>query len=73
MPLSYNKLWKMLIDKNINKTQLHEITGLSTSTITKLVNGDNVNTDVLERICKTLNCEIGDIVEIVEDKNNDKR
>ena len=73
MPLSYNKLWKMLIDKNINKTQLHEITGLSTSTITKLVNGDNVNTDVLERICKTLNCEIGDIVEIVEDMNNDKR
>lgn len=72
MPLSYNKLWKMLIDKNINKTQLHEITGLSTSTITKLVNGDNVNTDVLERICKTLNCEIGDIVEIVEDMNKDK-
>ena len=67
MALSYNKLWKLMIDKNINKTNLHDITGLSTSTITKLSNGENVNTEVLERICKSLNCNIEDIVEYEEE------
>lgn len=64
MALSYNKLWKLLIDKNMNKTDLREITGLGQATIAKLVKGENVTTDVLERICKALNCEIADIVEI---------
>jgi len=69
MALSYNKLWKLLIDKGINKTDLHELTGLSLSTINKLTNRENVNTDVLERICKILNCNIEDIVEMSkEDK-----
>lgn len=72
MALNYNKLWKLLVDKGINKTQLHEMTGLSTSTITKLVNEENVNTDVLEKICKTLNCQVGDIVEIVGVVENEK-
>lgn len=72
MALCYNKLWKKLIDKGINKNQLHEMTGLSTSTITKLVNGENVNTDVLEKICKVLECQVGDIVEIEEDSENGK-
>lgn len=69
MALCYNKLWKLLIDKGMNKTDLRELTGLSQSTIAKLVNGDNVNAEVLERICIVLNCEIGDIVEI---KKNDE-
>lgn len=69
MGLSYNKLWKLMIDKNMNKTDLHDITGLSMSTITKLSNGENVTTEVLERICKSLNCKIEDIVEIKEYKN----
>ena len=64
MSLSYNKLWKLLIDKNLTKTQLHDLTGLSKSTIAKLSNEENVNTNVLERICKSLDCEISDIVEI---------
>lgn len=64
MPFCYNKLWKMLIDKGMNKTTLRELTGLSQSTIAKLVNGENVNTDVLERICKVLKCDISEIVEI---------
>ena len=68
MSLCYNRLWKILIDKNMNKSELREKTGLSQSTIAKLVNGDNVNTEVLERICKTLNCEIGDIVEIIQEE-----
>lgn len=74
MGLSYNKLWKLMIDKNINKTDLHDMTGLSTSTITKLANGENVNTEVLERICKTLNCNIDDIVEFeVEEISDEKK
>ena len=63
MAVSYNKLWKLLIDKGLNKGDLHKLTGLSRSTITKLVKGENVNTDVLEKICNALECEISDIVE----------
>lgn len=70
MALSYNKLWKLLIDKNINKTQLHEKVGISKSTITKLAKGENVNTEVLEKICLVLECEISDIVEISKGDNN---
>lgn len=68
MALSYNKLWKLLIDKNINKTQLHEMVGISKSTITKLAKGENVNTEVLEKICKVLNCNIENIVEYKSEK-----
>lgn len=68
MTLNYNKLWKLLIDKNIKKSELEKLAGVSRSTITKLVNGENVHTDVLVRICKALNCEIGDIVEITKEE-----
>ena len=68
MALCYNKLWKLLIDRGMNKTDLREMTGLSQSTIAKLVNGENVNVEVLERICKALNCEIGDIVELTKEE-----
>ena len=67
MALTYNKLWKLLIDKNLRKSDLHSLTGISQSTIAKLRNGENVNTDILEKICRALNCEIGDIVEIQEE------
>ncbi len=67
MALSYNKLWKLLIDKNLRKSDLHSLTGISQSTIAKLSKGENVNTDILEKICRVLNCEIGDIVEIQEE------
>ena len=73
MALSYNKLWKLMIDKNINKTELHVLTGLSQSTINKLKNGENVNINVLERICRTLNCQIGDIVELKEEQENGQK
>ena len=65
MKLSYNKLWKILIDKGLNKTDLHIISGISQSTITKLSKGCNVNTDVLVKICFVLKCNIGDIVDII--------
>ena len=70
MGLSYNKLWKLLIDKKINKTQLHEKTGLSKSTITKLAKGENVNTEVLVRICQFLKCNVGDIIDTMFDGEN---
>ena len=68
MSLSYNRLWKLLIDKGLNKNQLHKITGLSQSTIAKLTKGENVNTDILERICEKLHCNIEDIVEFRVDE-----
>ncbi len=72
MALSYNKLWKLLIDKNLKKSELHELTGLSPSTIAKLTRGENVNTDVLEKICNALNCEISDIVERKKEDDGNK-
>ena len=69
MALSYNKLWKLLIDKGINKTELSELTGLSKSTVAKLTKGENVNTEVLDRICLVLKCNIDDIVEFKEEKH----
>lgn len=66
MGLSYKKLWKTLIDHEMSKTDLRKKTGLSQSTIAKLTRGENVNIEVLERICRLLNCEIGDIVELKE-------
>lgn len=69
MTLSYNKLWKLLIDRNMNKTDLKDLTHLSQSTIAKLSKGENVNTEVLVRICYALNCDISDIVEFVIEEN----
>lgn len=64
MSISYKKLWKQLIDKNMNKKDLRLATGISSSVIAKLGKGENVTTDVLLKICKTLNCDICDIMEI---------
>lgn len=69
MALSYNKLWKLLIDKGLKKSDLSKVTRISDSTMAKLTKGENINTEILERICKALNCQIADIVEYVsEDK-----
>ena len=65
--ISYNKLWKLLIDKWINKKQLIELTGVSSSSIAKLTKGENVTTDVLCKICKALNCDFKDIMEYIHD------
>ena len=65
---SYKKLWKMLIDKDMTKGDLTRVAGVSTSTVSKLAKGDNVNTDVLLRICHALNCDISDIVEVSKEK-----
>lgn len=65
MPIiSYNKLWKLLIDKKMNKKDLRLAAGVSTAVIAKLGKGENVTTDVLLRICNVLNCDIADIMEV---------
>ena len=64
MALDYTNLWKLLIDKKMSKKDLEKVTGLSRSTIYKLKKGENINTDVLERICKALNCKLEDIVKL---------
>lgn len=67
MAISYNKLWKLLIDNHMKKKDLKEKAELSTATMAKLGKNESVSLDVLVRICVVLNCEIGDVVEIVQD------
>ena len=72
MHISYNKLWKLLIDKNMNKQALREISGISSASIAKLGKGDNITTEVLLRICTALDCDISDIMEVVKDNAQEK-
>ena len=65
--ISYNKLWKLLIDKSMNKKDLMEVTGLSSSSIAKLTKGQNVTTDVLCKICEALDCDFKDIMEYIKE------
>lgn len=67
MAFSYNKLWKLLIDKNMNKTALRDATGITPATLARLSKNQNVNLEVLGRICKELNCGIEDIIEYKAD------
>ena len=67
MRISYNKLWKMLIDKNMKKSDLKEKAGISSASLAKLGKGDNITTDVLLRICEAMDCRIEDILEKVHD------
>ncbi len=64
MSISYKKLWKLLIDKDMTKTQLREKADIATSTLAKLSKDEQVSMDVLLRICKTLDCGLDEIVEI---------
>lgn len=66
MAISYNKLFKLLIDKNMKKTELAKATGIGQNTLAKLSKNQSVSMDVLMRICEVLNCNIGDIVDFVE-------
>jgi DNA-binding Xre family transcriptional regulator len=65
MAVSYKKLWKLLIDKDIKKKDLSAIAGISPATITKMGKGGHVTTEVLLKICKALNCGIDDVVEFL--------
>lgn len=67
MMTSYKKLWKLLIDRDLKKKDLEQMAGVSHYTMNKLTHGDNVTTDVICRICKALNVNMEDIVELVEE------
>ena len=66
MKISYKKLWKLLIDKDMLKKDLEEKAGISHYTINKLNRGENVTTEVLGKICIALNCTLDDIMEVIE-------
>jgi DNA-binding Xre family transcriptional regulator len=70
MDVSYKKLWKLLIDREMKKSELQMATKLSASTMSKLNHAQNIRLDVLVRICRVLDCDIGDIVEIMKLNNN---
>lgn len=63
--LNYSKLWKLMLEKSINKTQLHEMAQISTNAVAKLSKNEPVSLDTLGKICYVLKCDIGDIMEIV--------
>ena len=64
MPFDYKKLWMLLLEKDMKKKDLEEQAGLSSATIAKLTKGETVTTEVLERICRVLGCDVGDIMEL---------
>lgn len=65
MTRSYNKLWKLMIDKKMNKTQLREAAKISTNAMAKIAKDESVPLETLEKICRVLNCTLDDIVEIL--------
>ena len=67
MRISYNMLWKMLIDKGMKKSDLKEQAGISSASIAKLGKGENITTDVLIKICESMNCHLEDIMETIQD------
>lgn len=67
MNVSYKKLWKLLIDRDLKKKDLEEMAGVSHYTMNKLTHGDNVTTDVLCKVCKALDCNVDDIMELIDE------
>lgn len=67
MTISYKKLWKLLIDKDMKKKDLQYAAGISSASITKLGKNENVNMEIIEKICTALQCDVSDIMEMVDD------
>ena len=68
MTLSYNKLWKLLIDKGMTKTEMRLKADISTTTLAKLGKNETVSMEVLLKICKVLNCNVGDIMDVINEE-----
>lgn len=68
MTVNYNKLWKLLIDRGMSRTQLRKQAGVTTNVIAKMGRNENVSTEVICKICEALECQIDDIIELVDDK-----
>ena len=73
MEVSYKKLWKVLIDKDMKKKDLQSAAGISWTSVTKLSKGETVSMEVLMKICKTLECNIGDIMDLIPEENKDNQ
>lgn len=73
MAVSYDKLWKLLIDKKMSKAQLRKAAGVSPNTFTKMNKGEDVAISVLDKICRELNCDYGDIITHIPDEDGKKR
>lgn len=73
MSVSYNKLWKLMIDRSINKTELTHLAGITTNAMAKLGRNEDVRVNVLEKLCTTLDCKLDDIVEFVPDSETDSK
>lgn len=71
MIVSYNKLWKLLIDRSMKKKDLRIASGISSTTMAKLGRNKNVNTEILCKICAVLQCDVGDIMEVTAEKSGD--
>lgn len=70
MAISYKKLWKLLIDRDLKKKDLQLLSGVSAASITKLGKNENVNTEILEKICVALECDVSDIMEVTNMEGN---
>lgn len=68
MSLSYNGLWKLMIDKNLNKVELMKVADISSGTVAKMTKGEPVSMTILMKICDKLDCDIGDLVHYVKDE-----
>ena len=71
MSISYNKLWKILVDRNMNKTELRTQAKISTNAIAKMGKNEPVSMDTMDKICKVLRCNIGDVMDFVADDDMD--
>lgn len=69
MAVNYIKLWKLLLDKNMKKVEMKELTGISNSTLAKLGKNEYVSMECIERICKALNCDVGDVITFAFSQN----
>ena len=67
MKLTYKKLWKLLIDRDMKKKDLMVAADISSATVTKLAKGENVNTEAIQKICNALHCDVADIMEMTDD------
>ena len=72
MVVSYKKLWKLLIDKDLMKKDLQSQAGVSWATITKMSKGEPVSTEVLMKICKYLQCDVGDVMEFIDEGDDEE-
>ena len=71
MAMCYKRLWKLLIDRDMTRSDLHNMTGVSAATFAKMTKGECIASSIIDRICTSLKCDVGDIMEVVPDKNTE--